>query len=270
MEKLKAQLKYIAVNKTIIDQEKRLFDFLTETKSNLDEIKSLIKSGVDINCINQVGLTPLLHLLATNPNEKENFTEIIGFFIEHGADVNVKDMSVGYSALHYLFWKYQNNNLIDLVRLFIQHGIDLDSKDSHGSTALLFLCRYYDKDNLIDIIRLLIQKGVDINAKGKDGWSALLILCAVYQKENLIDIIRLFLENKVEINSKTKDGWNALHYLCRNYQKTNLIDLIRLLIQHDKVDIISDSHDARSIIRTYYTNENATEILQFLDEKLLT
>ncbi len=258
----------MVLNQTILEKENRLFDLMTETNPSFEEMENLIQEGVDINCMNQVGLTPLLQLLATNSNEKDNLTDVIRILIEHGAEVNATDLD-GYTALHYLCWKYQNDNLIDVVRLLIESKINLNSRDHRGSTAFLFLCRFYDKENLIDIIKLMIGNGVDINSKGKDGWSALLILCAIYPRGNLIDLVRLFVENGVDTNSKTNDGWNALHYLCRNYKQDNLMEIIQILFQQGQVDVISNGHDARSILRGNYAHGSLNDILKVLDEKII-
>ena len=97
--------------------EKKLFNLMEEENSSLKEIESLIEQEVDINCVNKEGITPLLYLLM-QPNQTDNFIDVLQSLLHHGADIKTNDDN-GYNALHYVCRQYQKDNLIETIRLFI-------------------------------------------------------------------------------------------------------------------------------------------------------
>ncbi|XP_045027629.1 uncharacterized protein LOC123470975 isoform X2 [Daphnia magna] len=275
----------------------------SNSNSNLtDAIGLLIQLGIDVNAKVNNGRNALYFLCCNNSNS--NLIDAIRLFIQLGIDVNAKD-NYRRNALHYLCGNNSNSNLIDAIRLFVQLGIDVNAKNRFGWNALHFLCRFNSNSNLIDAIRLLIQLGIDVNAKDNDGWNALHYLCGNNSNSNLIDAIRLFIQLGIDVNAKDNDGRNALHYLCGNNSNSNLIDAIRLFIQLGidvnakdnygrnalhylcgnnsnsnlidairlfiqlRIPVVSDGHDARSILRSNYRIKNKDEILKLLDEAAL-
>jgi ankyrin repeat protein len=109
-----------------------------KTYPSVDSIKNLIKNGVDINCVDKDGSTPLLCLIQKKVDDDDKSSVL-------------------------------NADLIDIIRLLIKNGIDVNSKDRDGSNTLHLLSRNYKKENLIDIIRLLLENGIDVNCKDKNG-----------------------------------------------------------------------------------------------------
>ena len=69
--------------------EKKLFNLMEEENSSLKEIESLIEQEVDINCVNKEGITPLLYLLM-QPNQTDNFIDVLQSLLHHGADIKNK------------------------------------------------------------------------------------------------------------------------------------------------------------------------------------
>ncbi|XP_032797168.2 uncharacterized protein LOC116933517 isoform X2 [Daphnia magna] len=144
----------------------------------------------------------------------------------------------------------------------------INNKLTEKEKELRQLCARDSSSGLIEKINDLIQLGIDVNAKNNDGWNALHLLCGNNSNSNLIDAIRLLIQLGIDVNAKDKYGQNALHYLCRNKSNSNLLDAIRLLIQLG-IPVVSDGHDARSILRSNYRIENEDEILKLLDEAAL-
>ena len=160
--------------------ELKLFNLLAEKHSSLNEINDVLSQGVDINFVNDEGLTPLLQLTKSG---------------------------------------HLRNDLMDVIQLFLtQDGIDINCKDPEGWNALFYLCRLYQKNNFVDIVRLLIDHGIDVTWKNQLGQNALLILCLHYSIENLLDLIRLLIDHGIDVDFRNQNdrGWNALHCVCKN------------------------------------------------------
>ena len=105
-----------------------------ENGTNLKEIENLMVQGVDINCLNKGGLTPLLYLVKKS-NEKQNLIDVLQLLLHHGADIKATGND-GLNALLYLCQKNQKNNLFEIIRLLIKQGIDVRAKNLFGLTAM--------------------------------------------------------------------------------------------------------------------------------------
>lgn len=96
-------------------------------KGNLDEVKRLIESKSDINCVDFAGISPL-HEAAL-----EGYYEIAKLLIDNGANINVqsgqmdKDTPLidAVSNLHY-----------DVVKLLLENGADPTLLNAEGNSAL--------------------------------------------------------------------------------------------------------------------------------------
>ena len=84
-------------------------DFLVAVASgNIQEVKRLINSRVDINTRDKDGQTPLI--LATY----KGYKEIVIILIKNGANVNIKDKN-GWTALTYALAK-KHNEIVFLLK----------------------------------------------------------------------------------------------------------------------------------------------------------
>ena len=83
LQKLKNRVQYRPLRSALkIELEKKLFGLLAGRNISLEAVKSLIEEGVDINCVNQEGMTPL-HQLTKDSNEKESVKDIVLLLIDH-------------------------------------------------------------------------------------------------------------------------------------------------------------------------------------------
>ena len=234
-------------------------------------LKLLIDQGVDLNCTNQLGDTPLIltcwknqtddlykcldlltrqptvycqsyrHPVAASKKSKANRRTTVVKLKRNAklVDINYKDAS-NWNALLLLCRYNTSPKLIDCIRLLLERGIDVNATNNEGWNVLLFLCRYYPHCNLLNIVRLLIDEWkIEMNVIVEpDHWNALLFLCRNYVHENILEIAQLMIKRGVDCRLTDRDGWNVLLYLCRYYpNNNNLIDLIRLLLIKGKVDV---------------------------------
>ena len=105
-------------------------------------VQKLIQLGANVNHIDQLGMTPLMHTATALRGRflrgtQEQRTEIARVLIEHGANVNRgmgngRLAATGQTALH--FAACDKN--VQLVRLLLSSGANPKAKDTHGLTPL--------------------------------------------------------------------------------------------------------------------------------------
>ncbi|XP_046457050.1 death-associated protein kinase 1-like [Daphnia pulex] len=213
----------------IKEMEIKLFKLLGAPYVDLEEVKSLIDEGVDINCANEEGFTPFLHLIK-GCNTKTNLKETMQFLIENKIHVNSKDND-GWNALHFLCRLYGKPDLIDLIQMLVRSEMSVASTDNEGRNALHLLCKHYRLNNLDAIIVILIDNGIDAKSYTKENLNALHFSCIYYGRENLIGVVKLLIERGIDVNLKNNSGETALQALCRNYRYAKWIKIIQMLIQ---------------------------------------
>ena len=282
-------------NRSKEEQLLELCDDPTPNPNRVNKLRRLIDKGVDLNCTNQYGDTPLI--LTCWKNQTDDLYDCVDLltrlpivqsptrYVKNGkksssksnhkkrshqkiklkrntkpVDINFKDSS-GLNAL-LLICRYNTDpKLINCISLLLDRGIDVNAVNNEGWNCLHFLCRYYPHSNLIDIVQLLVDRWkIELNRIVQpDDWNALLFLCRNYAHENIGEIVRLMIRWGVDCQRTDKDGWNCLLYVCRYYPNNNvLLDLIRLLLNEGKVDINAA------------TNANGTNALHFLIKRHYT
>ena len=182
--------------------------FCIKLYKNIENVRSLVESGADVNYRTKRGLTPL-HNAAQNGSQ-----DSVRFLVESGADVNYRT-SDGFTPLHFAA---QKDNL-DIVRYLVESKADFNCRTSDGFTPLHYAAQ---KDNL-DIVRLLVESRADVNYRTGDGFTPLHYAA---QKENL-DTVRFLVESRANVNFRTRGGLTPLHYAA---QKKNL-DIVRYLVE---------------------------------------
>ncbi|EKD73526.1 MAG: hypothetical protein ACD_45C00292G0011 [uncultured bacterium] len=117
-------------------------------EEQVDAVKAMLQSGVDVNQIDEYGFTPLIEAAIA-----DNIT-IAKLLLHHGAAVNQQDM-LGSTALH---WAAENNNL-RLCELLLQNSADPNAYNLAGQPILVMpLLRQQDK-----LKKILLQQGADLN-----------------------------------------------------------------------------------------------------------
>lgn len=88
-----------------------------------------------------------------------NYTDIVIYLIQNGADINIKDVY----GNNCLLLVSRNGNL-DLVKLFIEKNVDVNHKNNIGWTSLIMACVY---GNLDVILYLLTISNIETEIKGR-------------------------------------------------------------------------------------------------------
>lgn len=108
----------------LTEEETELLQVISE--GNVQEAGRLLGSrNVRVNCLDQHGMTPLMHAAYKGK------AEMCKLLLQHGADVNCNEHEHGYSAL--MFAGLSGNK--EITRMILQAGAEIDVVNSVGRTA---------------------------------------------------------------------------------------------------------------------------------------
>lgn len=224
---------------------KKLFKAVDD--SNLNDIKTLLEDGADVNQVNKAGFS-LLHEAA-----RRGGVEIVRLLIEKGAVVHAID-DFGITPLNIA----SGCGHTEVVRLLIEKGAVVNAKDVAGNTPLNAASRC----GHAEVVRLLIDKGVDVNLMNQFGYSPLYSVVSKFNSHisnnvhdvrhfiemglldkkdiirphrasyvDLVEIVRLLLENGADVNLTDKNG-STLLILAYSIDEAHRQAVCRLLFEH--------------------------------------
>lgn len=232
-------------NLTTLEEE--LFQ-LIETKSNNDirsqddarAIKKFFTRRLsspifNINCLDEYGRTPLMNVVlyfynmdgVTLSEDEERFEmEVIMILLENGADIHMKTIQDGETAIH-IACSFSSSSC---VKLLLDHGADPHLRDAAGNTSLLIASRCRKCDNM----EVLLRYGVDVNVKNYCGNTPFHeVVCNGFLCWGGVnDGVKLLLEYCFDVNVQNKDGTTPLSMIVIKYREDNDIALavIQLLL----------------------------------------
>ncbi|EDK5264486.1 hypothetical protein CI424_25510 [Salmonella enterica subsp. enterica serovar Enteritidis] len=158
-----------------------------------EELKKLLKAGVDINTLNSSNQNALFHC---------RYPELMKAMIKAGIHINHTD-TFNRNALFYA-------PSPETINALTENGIDINRTDTLGRNAL-----FYTRDT--ESVRLLVKNGIDINHTDLEGKNALFYTTSESSSRELLD-------SGIDINHTDNTGSNALFYTFEP-------DVRRLLIQ---------------------------------------
>ena len=215
---------------------------------NLKNVQNTIDAGVDVNCTNIVGATPLhvavryklekiVEILINNgANVNTEHGEpplinaidmgkikIIERLVDNGADINYVYSDDGKTPFTYALYL----DSTEIAKLFISRGANVDQMSVEGVTPLMIVCGNGNEE----LIELLLSKGANIDAKNTNGKTAFDLLKeknnAVYEriqrKYNFLRAnVRLWDLTQGHIEAQTqKDLFEYMGLQGKGQRKTN-------------------------------------------------
>lgn len=132
-------------------------------KCNINEVKKMINSGININ-ITDINSNSLL-VYASEFN-------MFKLLIDLGIDINYKD-KVGNTILHILSLKINVLNVEKIKYILNLNIANLNIQNKKGNTLLYYIIYYrhnFDGFNLPSLLSLLIKKGANVNIINNDGF----------------------------------------------------------------------------------------------------
>ena len=140
------------------------------------------------------------------------YTEIVQFFLDHDADVNVRDKHNS-TPLH------EASGSVDIMELLLSHDADVNALDHRGDSALHKASRY----QRFDAVKLLVERGADVNVRDKSNPTPL----HEASGSGKLDVMELLLSLGADVNVLDHRGDSPLHKASR-YQK---LDAVKLLVK---------------------------------------
>jgi cytohesin len=218
---------------------------------NQEEVKKLIKAGVDVNTnMSLHGDTPL-HIAVGDDN-----LEMVELLLGAGARLDIVNED-GLTPLHVAVSCYE----IEIMETLLKAGANVAAGDNAGRTPLHVAVReFMDKK----VLELLVENGADVNALDREGKTPLdvamqhncheaVVMLRKHGARNKglrldvfiaaryfgLDKVKEILESGADANCGSERGWTALH-LAASRGNRELADL--LLAHGARVDVYENHH----------------------------
>ncbi|NLW84173.1 MAG: hypothetical protein GXY41_07210 [Phycisphaerae bacterium] len=163
-----------------------------------DEVLRLIKSGADINLMDNYGNTVLM-VASYFASE-----EVINDLLRYGADLDMRD-NYGRTAILIAAQKSR----FEIVHKFLDAGADIHVKDKRGQNLLSLAALNGD----LFLARTLLGNGFNPDIKLESGWTP---LCICLQSNNYSDIasriqmVQLLMDYGADIDYDNPDGYSYI------------------------------------------------------------
>jgi uncharacterized protein len=169
-------MKYLRLFKESVSGEELIS---AAERGRAKEVERLIRSGADLNTVDNWGWTALI--LASYWNHGE----VVELLIRSGADLNIRSDG-GKTAL---IWASQENHP-EVVKLLISAGANLNIRNDGGRTALIVASSW----NRIEVVKILLENFADeciLDNRGGSFYD--------YLNDRNKEIIRELYPNEVEM-----------------------------------------------------------------------
>jgi cytohesin len=185
----------------------------------IDEVKRLIKAGVDVNEKFNWGATRDITALVFAVMFAK--AEICKVLIDAGADVNIKSTG-DMTLLHHA--AISSGDYKDVAELLIAKGLDVNAKTTkYGEAKDATPLHAAAGMGNINVAEVLIKNGAELDAKFSENHHTPLHLVA---REGHKAVVELLIANGADVNAKMKHGETPLDLAILKEHK-ELADLLR-------------------------------------------
>lgn len=199
-----------------VPRPKKVISVTKRRYSKEDCLQFLIKKGVDMNSLNNEGLSAL-QCVAINEN-KDDFLLIL---LNNGADANEcskykSPLHIAMVKFHQSFNKHNEKKLLNIIRILIERGADV-KRFYDDVTAAHFIMNYYylfDKEHLPKIIKSIKENGGDLNAydvKQRTPFS-LILESQKFNFSHMEELEFMTKDGGLNLNTLANFGGNTLEY----------------------------------------------------------
>lgn len=175
----------------------------------LDDVRTIVSAGTDVNMQMSDGVTPL-HMAVIN--NQENIAAVL---IQAGAKVNATDTTTLATPLH-LAALYGRE---ELAKMLIQKGANVNASMRFGITPLLVAAQFGQPQ----IVQLLLDKKANINVADQEGFTAL-----HFAAQNGDEVLaKMLIENGANINLQDKTNKATPLGVALENNQTNVAQLLK-------------------------------------------
>lgn len=197
-------------------------------KTRVDMLNKLLKMGLEVNCLDNNGDTPL-HLMGSIAC----YCSMV-LLLENGADIRMRNI-LGETVLHCLAYSNELHGYSDCFKLLINSGVDINELDYTGRT--FFHHSLMSEDTTPKVVKELINYGLKINVRDCLGQNEISLTvkkgeflehAEVPDFESRCEMIKMLSEENVDINNADIYGITPLH-LSTTFGPDDLDVLVTLL-----------------------------------------
>ena len=134
--------------------------------------------------------------------------------IKSGKEVNAKDPTTSYTAMHMAAYNGHSN----IVKLLLEHDAEVDCRDVEGKTPLIHACT----GPFPETVEMLLAAGADINAaETTEGFTPLMMAAGLGQTE----VVKVLLSHDADATIQDQDNDTALSH-AKNSGHAEIIALL--------------------------------------------
>ena len=206
-------------------------------KGSAGEILEALRSGANVNGINEFGWSPLMAAAAKNPS-----VGAIAALLDAGADLFYVDAKIRHTILHNavvnanpevvrflldvgldadvdtpslsgdtpLIWGAQLHILPEVIEMFAEAGADLNARNYQGGTPLVYAINFHGSNNAAEMIPALIRAGANVNDQNNPPRITPLMLAVCSIKDE--SLIEAFIKGGADVNLRDAQGATAMNY----------------------------------------------------------
>jgi len=179
-------------------------------EGNLQQVKTLIESGFNVNSATLLKHETALHLAAENGH-----ADVVKYLLEKGARVNSRAEG-GDTPLH----RASYYGHVDTMKILLENGAGVSEKGTGCGTPL----QWAAQAGRIDAAKLLLAHDADINQKGTDEYTAL----GTAVSHGQIEMVRFLVAKGADVNARAVYGATPLHVAAWK----NDVQIGRILLAH--------------------------------------
>ncbi|KAM5432728.1 hypothetical protein MferCBS31731_007352 [Microsporum ferrugineum] len=252
---------------------------LAVKNNHVGVLSALIKAGVNVNCADSSGWTPLQKVISHNQDKSvaavnalliaglnvdtandegmtalgvaasKNLRDISDILLKAGAEINPSDAQrVPWSPYLLAAW----NGHLDLMKFYLNWGADAHTVNNEGWDALHVAAR----QNHFPVLRFVLstKEPLSIRSVIHDKRTALHIAA----KYNNLEIARFLINSGIRIHAKNEAGYTALHAAVEEGND----DIVLLLIESgSEVDARADGDWTALALAAYHKKESTVRLL---------
>ncbi len=209
---------------------------------NLDKVKELHKSGVDLNTSST--LNNIDYYTALESSSWGGHINIVEYLIANGADVNFvsgSDLEDKYGRTPLI--SAVNSEQLEIVKYLIDNDADVNGVGTENYTALAIAKN-------LKMVKLLVDNGANVNLINMYKPA---LISAV--ESNNIEIVEYLLNKGADVNIKVDNNYSAISY-------PNNIEIVKILVSKGADVNFKNSYNSTPLM--WATNKGDLAIVKYL------